>query len=295
MSRQRVLLLLGSGLLALVLAEACLWLLDIPKNISSFRFLGNVFDMADVAEAFEEDLDLFWRLRPDTNLYRVNDMGLRGPEVARKKSPRDLRVACFGDSCTFGSHVRLEDTYAWLLQESLQKELPNRRVQAILAGLPGFSSYQSLMLFQKHIAARKPDITVLYIGGYNDYVPAMLESDVQRGIRLWSEWTSRCRWWRRLGIFGSSVASALQRRGRLDPPSNRQALDSTPWNARASCRYVRCQRRRGGVRWSFAWAPCRRTLPKVGAGILPRTRVSGQDQISFIAPPGWALRCGDAT
>ncbi|MHC5073167.1 MAG: hypothetical protein ACYTGO_22040, partial [Planctomycetota bacterium] len=53
--RQRILLLLGSGLVALVLAETCLWLLDIPRNIASFRFLGNVFDEADV---FEEDPDL---------------------------------------------------------------------------------------------------------------------------------------------------------------------------------------------------------------------------------------------
>jgi len=195
---QRVLLLLGSGLFALVLAEACLWALDIPKNISSFRFLGNVFDEPDV---FEEDPDLFWRLRPDTDRYRVNDLGLRGPEIVVRKDPRDLRIACFGDSCTFGSQVRLEDTYGWLLQQSLQQRLPNRRVQAILAALPGYSSYQSLALFRKHIAARRPDITVLYIGGYNDYVPAMGESDGQRAARLATQRNSLWRRWRlvRLG------------------------------------------------------------------------------------------------
>ncbi len=201
--RQRVLLLLGSGLLALVLAETCLWLLNIPKSISSFGFLGNVFDEAGL---FEEDPDLFWRLRRDTNRYRVNDLGLRGPGVPLETGPRNLRIACFGDSCTFGSLVRLEDTYGWLLQERLQEKFPNRRVEVILAGLPGYSSYQSLALFQEHIAARKPDITVLYIGGYNDYVPAMGENDSERGARLASERNSLWRRWRLVRLCARILA-----------------------------------------------------------------------------------------
>ncbi len=197
--RQRVVLLLGSAALALVLAETCLWILDIPKDIASFRFLGNVFDQAGV---FEEDADLFWRLDRNTDRYQVNQLGLRGPDVPRVKGPRDLRIACFGDSCTFGSYVRLEDTYGWLLQEHLQQRLPNRRVEVILAGVPGYSSHQSLALFRKHVAPLKPDITVLYIGGWNDYVPAMGESDGARSARLEAERNSLWRRWRlvRLGF-----------------------------------------------------------------------------------------------
>lgn len=190
---QRTLLLLGSVLVALVLAEASLWALGIPKDIPSFGFLGNVFEQAGV---FEEDPSLFWRLRKDTDRFRANDMGLRGPEVPIPKAGADLRVACLGDSCTFGSDVRLEDTYGWLLQEYLQDRLPERRVQVILAALPGYSSYQSLVLFKKDIAPRKPDLCVLYIGGYNDYVPAIGESDNRRGALLAAERNSLWRRWR---------------------------------------------------------------------------------------------------
>lgn len=191
--RQRLLLISGSVVLALILAETALWLLDVPKDIASFRFLGNVFDQADV---FEEDPALFWRLRQETDRYQVNDMGLRGPEVPIPKARADVRIACLGDSCTFGSHVRLEDTYGWLLQEHLQDRLPDRRVQVILAALPGYSSYQSLALFRKHIAPRKPDITILYVGGYNDYVPAIGASDNVRGAKLAAERDSLWRRWR---------------------------------------------------------------------------------------------------
>ncbi|MHC4921092.1 MAG: SGNH/GDSL hydrolase family protein, partial [Planctomycetota bacterium] len=61
-------------------------------------------------------------------------------------------------------------------------------------------------LFRKHIAPRKPDITVLYVGGYNDYVPAIGESDGERGARLQAEHNSLWRRWRLVRLCARILA-----------------------------------------------------------------------------------------
>lgn len=100
-----------------------------------------------------------WTLRPNVELelrhhelatdfpVHVSGLGFRGPE------PVAPRVACLGDSTTFGWGV--SDAQAWpsVLGEELGVEVLN-------AGVPGYSSYQGLATLDR-VLALKPDVVVL--------------------------------------------------------------------------------------------------------------------------------------
>ena len=194
---QRWLLALASTSLALGVAEVALRMAGLPGRSQTFRFVdpdGQVFDVFDgVGHGLVDDPELFWRLDPDSGdaPTTVNRVGLRGWLPTRAKGARDLRIACVGDSCTFGAGVRYEDTFGIRIERALQVAHPHLCVEVILAALPGYSSHQSRVLFERHVAGLAPDVTILYCGAWNDYLPAVGWTDAQRG--RWMSGTLRLR------------------------------------------------------------------------------------------------------
>lgn len=170
--------------LSLLLADGVLAWLGLPRRDAQFRFatpdrkVGEVF--LDYGTGLVPDPELFWRLGPDAPLQHVNRLGLRGWWPRRDKGPRDLRIACVGDSCTFGVGVRYEDTFGVRLERALQERLPDRCVESVLAALPGYSTVQDRVLWNRHVAALHPDLTVLYVGAWNDWTAAVGASDSAR-------------------------------------------------------------------------------------------------------------------
>ena len=69
---------------------------------------------------------------PDEDEYFVNAHGLRGPWPAVERRPNELRIVCIGDSCSFGSGVRLDQAYGHRLEYRLQEALPGRIVSTTL-------------------------------------------------------------------------------------------------------------------------------------------------------------------
>lgn len=190
----RSLLVLVSALGTLVIAELCLAALGIPEE--SFEFLNPEHAATEV---FEEDPDLFWRLREDAPGLRVNQHRLRGYWPAKAKGEGELRIACVGDSCSFGTNVRYEETYGMQLEWLLAEARPDLLVTTVLAALPGYSSFQSRRLFESKVQSFEPDWTLIYCGAWNDYVPAMGASDAERHgqahssrlLRLWNQSKSK--------------------------------------------------------------------------------------------------------
>ena len=171
----RVIVAAGSLSVALVCGEVALWVLGVPA-VSSFGFLG----IDAESGAFVADEELFWRLDAGSETYHGNAHGLRGPWPAHEKRPRDLRIVCVGDSCTFGSSLRLDQTYGMRLERRLQDELPERVVQTVLLALPGYTTEQSRRLVARHGRELRPDVTVFYVGAWTDYVAAVGRSDAER-------------------------------------------------------------------------------------------------------------------
>lgn len=134
------------------------------------------------------DPALFWVLRPSTEhkpeqpgYMSVNSLGFRSEEFAAKKPQGSYRIVTLGDSCTFGDGVSNRQTYAAVTQELLRKDFPGRKIEVINAGVPGYTSYQVLKLFETKVRGLSPDAITVYVG-INDGIPIPRgRSDAQRG------------------------------------------------------------------------------------------------------------------
>jgi lysophospholipase L1-like esterase len=126
-------------------------------------------------EFYQKDHNLFWRLRTDQMIdsrtfsdvrYRINSRGMRGDEIPGQKD--GCRVVALGNSCTFGWGV--EDDKAWVkqLELMLKMNLPNKQIEVINCGVPGYSSYQGREYFSRELLYLDPDI-LLIMFGWNDH------------------------------------------------------------------------------------------------------------------------------
>jgi lysophospholipase L1-like esterase len=115
------------------------------------------------------DSELFWSPRPGFHgefLGRpvtINALGLRGPEIEVPKPQGRRRIACFGDSITFGYGVGDEETYAFTLGQRLAGE----DVDVVNAGVTGYTTYQVLRLLRRVAPALQMDVATFCVG-WND-------------------------------------------------------------------------------------------------------------------------------
>lgn len=133
---------------------------------------------------FRVDPELSWGLRPGARLklaylwghgkrkrfdVTVNDLGCRGKPLSKQKDPKGLRLFCLGDSRTYGQGVNDNATYPAQLERQLAHVLPDRRVECLNAGAPGYSSFQGMLLANR-LLAYGPDAFVLCFST-NDATP----------------------------------------------------------------------------------------------------------------------------
>lgn len=207
--RRKLLIVTAAVFAALLFAEFGLRLLGLPRSSGPFGFV----EVGEGAEGmFCADRELFWKLRGSDGPFDANRLGLRGWLPPLPRRPHDFRIACVGDSCTFGLGVRYEEAWGMRLERAVQELLPGWCVQAILAGLPGYSTYQSRVLYDREIAAFAPQVTIVYCGAWNDYVPAVGIDDATRGARHAS------------ALFSLRLVQLIERATSPDPQRYREAL-----------------------------------------------------------------------
>jgi hypothetical protein len=102
---------------------------------------------------------LYWELLPnvdrgDTTYFGdvINSDGLR---MRRDLGPKDgrLRVACFGDSCTYGLGLPVDDAWPTIMGRDPALDVIN-------AGVPGYSSYQGALFADMRCPQWTPDVVV---------------------------------------------------------------------------------------------------------------------------------------
>jgi lysophospholipase L1-like esterase len=96
-----------------------------------------------------------------TLTYRTNNLGFRGPDVEPKKPEGTLRLLGLGDSFTFGTGVRFEDTFLSQLQRMLDERREGRPVQVINMGVPSYSTYNEVSTLLAYVRTLTPDIVVI--------------------------------------------------------------------------------------------------------------------------------------
>ena len=104
---------------------------------------------------------------------RHNALGFRGAEVSMPKPPAVYRIACLGGSTTYGDGVddwRL--TYPALLQDSL-RAWGVSEVEVVNAGVPGYSSYESVINLEFRVLDLHPDLVFFY-EAINDVYPRLV-------------------------------------------------------------------------------------------------------------------------
>jgi lysophospholipase L1-like esterase len=105
----------------------------------------------------------------------LNSEGYRNGEIARAKPPGTLRIACVGDSWTFGMNVDQDRSYPSRLAVHLQDAQPGVNAEVVNYGVLGYTSFQGLQLAKTRVFDLHPDIVAVGfgmndsdVGGYRD-------------------------------------------------------------------------------------------------------------------------------
>lgn len=119
-------------------------------------------DIVEYQSTYIKDRELFWKLDPSWR--ECNSYGFRGQEFSLDKDRNTFRVICMGDSVTFGAHTAIGYTYPKVLEKLLKSKFPSGNFEVINAAVPGYTSYQGLILLKKYILNYHPDLIIIYYG-----------------------------------------------------------------------------------------------------------------------------------
>jgi lysophospholipase L1-like esterase len=116
--------------------------------------------------------------------YRINDQGMRNPEVAQEKPPGVRRVAVIGDSIAFGYWVSEGDAFPRQL-EKLLNESGVRDVEVLNFGVPGYNLDQEIETLKTKVLDFQPDVVVdaLCLNDLEDVFSYEYGLTVRRGER----------------------------------------------------------------------------------------------------------------
>jgi len=171
------------GLAAKLLLSLCALLVPVLVLEGGARLLlppppPNAFPGLSPGET--EDEDLLWRNRAgyaaDDKHGPINALGLRGPEISEEKPPGTRRILSLGESTTFGSQLRWDETYSHRLEELLREA--GRPVEVLNGAVRAWSTVQSTRFLELEIDSLAPD-AVLFYHEVNDFWPTTF-----RGVRM---------------------------------------------------------------------------------------------------------------
>ena len=113
---------------------------------------------------YATDPTLGYRMAPDFQMdgFHHNSMGFRGAEFPFERTEGVARIAILGASTPYGPQVRDEETSAARLEELLRQR--GIEAEVINAGVPGWTSRETLMNWRLAIRPLAPDVLVIVDG-----------------------------------------------------------------------------------------------------------------------------------
>ncbi len=128
-----------------------------PDRYLFYRMKPNLdVEMEDVlSEKWKEELR--WRLT-------TNRKGYRGKVYPVGRNPGTLRVACLGDSSTYGWGLGPGESYPAAIERTLAWKFPDGRFEILNFGVPGYNTFQGRVLLEREVLAYRPDIIVIAYG-----------------------------------------------------------------------------------------------------------------------------------
>jgi len=122
---------------------------------------------------FKREAAIRHNLRPDfldtweRITYRINSLGLRGPEASAAKPANTTRILVLGDSVAFGWGIEEEDTLVHQLQQHLNQAETGTHFEVWNAGVPGYATWHELQYLVEKGATFDPDV-ILVAFMFND-------------------------------------------------------------------------------------------------------------------------------
>jgi lysophospholipase L1-like esterase len=117
---------------------------------------------------YDYDPHAHWRIRPGEYIHKktnniecINSIGLRCPELDKKKASGTIRIIALGGSSTYIVSPESGESWTDLLETKLQ-ERTGLRFEVVNAGTPGYSSYQSVMRMKYELIDYNPDLVIIY-------------------------------------------------------------------------------------------------------------------------------------
>ena len=183
--------------LVLLVGECGLWLLgpppdqraptDYPDHLAFDAALGWQLTPGAVNQGpVLREWEARWELPPaDLSDDVISSLGFRDDELSDPKPPGQKRILVLGDSSVFGSGVVISQTFSSRLEQALNggSVPPPRAVEVINAGVPAYTSYQSLVILRQ---ARSLQLDGLIIYSMNSDMMAArggADAQLQDGIR----------------------------------------------------------------------------------------------------------------
>jgi lysophospholipase L1-like esterase len=136
------------------------------------------------SETWTCDPILHFKVKPDLrpNDEPLNGDGFRSGEFTPKPAGV-YRIIALGDSCTFGYFAREEmigyvmRPYPLELQRLIERRLGEGRVEVLNAAVPGYNSYQGVMLLRTKLRGLEPDLITVRFGWNDHFLSARSERE----------------------------------------------------------------------------------------------------------------------
>ena len=107
--------------------------------------------------------------------------GYRGEEMPAAPQPSTVRIACVGDSWTFGMPVAQDETYPEPPGGMASPGAARTRYEVQNFGVLGYSSFQGLQLLKTRVLAFHPNVVVIGFGMNDSEVAGYRDKDIVGG------------------------------------------------------------------------------------------------------------------
>lgn len=160
--KKNVLLLLGSCVFSLLLAEFLLRLIGY-SHVSFYE------PSVCCGTALIPNTEGWWQQEGEAYV-RINRAGLRDHEHAIAKPPNSLRIAILGDSYAEAFQVPMEQAFWSVLERTLAdcQALNGKNIEVINFGVSGYGTAQALQTLRHRVWPYHPDIVMLAFVTGND-------------------------------------------------------------------------------------------------------------------------------
>lgn len=147
--------------------------------------------------------DIIYELAPNLDVkfqgvsVKTNSCGLRSPEIPLTKSPNTFRIAILGDSFAFGWGVEQDQSFASVIERTLNTYTAgNPKVEVLNFGVPGYSTFQEVASFLEKGLDFDPDAVLLYFIDNDFGLPFFINNYGGNGNMMSSQQFSRLSWTR---------------------------------------------------------------------------------------------------